>query len=45
VFAVSGGEEETMTVTAQAIDTVLAILFAIMGVVTVSFLTYLWRMA
>jgi hypothetical protein len=39
------GRRKTMTITVQAIDTVLAILFAVMSVVTASFLAYLWRMA
>jgi hypothetical protein len=34
-----------MTITAQVIDEVLAILLAVMSLVTVSFLAYLWRMA
>jgi hypothetical protein len=36
---------ESVTVTAQVIDEALAILLAVMSVVTVSFLAYLWRMA
>jgi hypothetical protein len=39
------GRRKTLTVTVQAIDTVLVILLAVWSVVTVSFLAYLWRMA
>jgi hypothetical protein len=36
---------QSMSVTAQTINSVLAILLAFMSVVSVSFLVYLWRTA